>query len=148
MALLQADGKAEPVNLTESGYSDGHPHWVMGGRAMIFQSDRAGYRAHGGWGAERDEYIMFFDPEAYEEFRMNKEELALKKEAEEVSKAEVKHSSLRQRIKELETVLAVINGKVEEYDDALVRKLIERITVYDDHYKVEFKSGIEIEVRL
>ena len=37
--------------------------------------------------------------------------------------------TLRQKIVELETVLAGINGKVEEYDDALVRKLIERITV-------------------
>ena len=41
-----------------------------------------------------------------------------------------------------------IGGKVEKYDDALVRKLIERVTVYDDYYRVEFKSGIEIDVRL
>ena len=56
--------------------------------------------------------------------------------------------TLRQKIAELETVLAGINRKVEEYDDALVRKLIERITVYDDYFTVEFKFGIEIDVRL
>ena len=56
--------------------------------------------------------------------------------------------TLRQKIVELETVLAGINGKVEEYEDALVRKLIERITIYDDYFTVEFKSGIEIDVRL
>ena len=44
--------------------------------------------------------------------------------------------------------MAGINGKVEEYEDALVRKLIERITAYDDYFTVEFKSGIEIDVRL
>jgi len=49
---------------------------------------------------------------------------------------------------ELEKVLVGINGKVEEYDDALVRKFIERITVYDDYFTVEFKSGIDIDVRL
>ena len=45
-------------------------------------------------------------------------------------------------------MLVGINGKVEEYEDAMVRKLIERITVYDDYVTVEFKSGIEIDVRL
>ena len=55
---------------------------------------------------------------------------------------------MRQKIMELESVLDGINGKVEEYEDALVRKLIERITVYDDYYTVEFKSGIEIDVQL
>ena len=41
-----------------------------------------------------------------------------------------------------------IGGQVTEYYDALVRRLIERITVYDDRYVVEFRSGIEIDVRL
>ena len=36
----------------------------------------------------------------------------------------------------------------KEYEEALVRKLIERIMVYDDYFTVEFKSGIEIDVRL
>jgi len=49
---------------------------------------------------------------------------------------------------ELEKTVMEIGGKVYEYDDALVRKLIERITVYDDYFMVEFKSGIEIDVQL
>jgi len=32
------------------------------------------------------------------------------------------------------------------YDDTLVRKLIQSVTVYEDHFVVSFKSGIEIEV--
>ena len=36
----------------------------------------------------------------------------------------------------------------EEYDENLVRSLIERITVYDDHFTVEFKSGIEIIIQM
>ena len=56
--------------------------------------------------------------------------------------------STRQKITELEKVIAEIGGKVDEYEEALVRKLIERITVYDDYFMVEFKSGIEIDVRL
>ena len=44
---------------------------------MIWSSDRAGYRSHGSWGSEDDIYIMFFDGEAYDKFRLTKEEQAL-----------------------------------------------------------------------
>ncbi|MBQ1974072.1 MAG: PD40 domain-containing protein [Paraprevotella sp.] len=90
IALVRADGKGEIVNLTNSGYSDRQPQWVLDGKAMIFKSDRAGYRSHGSWGAEDDMYIMFFDVEAYERFRMNKEELALLEEREKAEKEEKK----------------------------------------------------------
>lgn len=32
------------------------------------------------------------------------------------------------------------------YEDTLVRKLIQNVTVYEDHFVISFKSGIEIEV--
>lgn len=83
VALVKADGSGEVTNLTESGYSDGYAKWVLGGKAMIWTSDRAGYRSHGSWGAERDMYIMFFDAEAYDKFRLPKEELALIEDEEE-----------------------------------------------------------------
>ncbi|HHY72091.1 MAG TPA: integrase [Bacillus bacterium] len=35
---------------------------------------------------------------------------------------------------------------LEEYDEQLVRRLIEKITVYDDKLTIEFKSGIEIDI--
>ena len=88
VVLLHADGKGEMVNLTESGYTDGRAKWVLGGKAMIWRSDRAGYRSHGSWGAEFDTYIMFFDADAYDRFLMNKEDLALLEEAEKVKKEE------------------------------------------------------------
>ena len=99
IALLRADGKGEPVNLTQSGYSDSSPRWVMGGRAMIFQSDRAGYRAHGSWGAERDEYVMFFDARAYDEFRLSKEDVALLEASEDSKKS--KKDSTEQKARDL-----------------------------------------------
>lgn len=36
--------------------------------------------------------------------------------------------------------------ELEEYDEQLVRKLIEKITVYDDKLTIEFKSGVEVDV--
>lgn len=82
VVLLKADGKGEMVNLTESGYSDTNAKWVLGGKAMIWNSDRSGYRSHGSWGSESDTYIMFFDVDAYNRFTMSKEDLALLEEAE------------------------------------------------------------------
>ena len=60
VALVKADG-SEIHNVTQSGYNDANAKWVLGGKAIIFGSDRAGYRSHGSWGAEDDIYIMFFD---------------------------------------------------------------------------------------
>lgn len=86
VALVKADGKGEIHNLTNSGYSDSNAKWALGGKAMIWSSDRAGYRSHGSWGAEEDVYIMFFDLDAYERFRMTKEEKELLDEAEKEKK--------------------------------------------------------------
>lgn len=86
VALVNASGNGEIHNLTQSGYTDGDAKWVLGGKAMIWKSDRAGYRSHGSWGSEDDVYIMFFDLDAYEHFRMSKEETALLEEAEKKEK--------------------------------------------------------------
>ncbi|MDE6268301.1 MAG: PDZ domain-containing protein [Muribaculaceae bacterium] len=76
IALVAADG-SKVVDLTNSGYSDGNPHWALDGKAMTWESDRAGYRSHGSWGAESDVYIMFFDADAFDRFNMSEEEVAL-----------------------------------------------------------------------
>ena len=39
-------------------------------------------------------------------------------------------------------------GPVTEYDEALVRRLIEKVTVYDDHFTVEFKSGLKTDIMI
>ena len=35
-----------------------------------------------------------------------------------------------------------------EYDEAPVRRLIEKITIYEDKFTVEFKSGVTVDVEL
>lgn len=103
IALVKADGTGVIHNLTNSGYSEGSPKWVLDGKAMIFQSDRSGYRSHGSWGSQRDEFIMFFDADAYDRFMMNKEELALLAEREKAEKEaeekKVKEMSEKERKK-------------------------------------------------
>ena len=45
---------------------------------------------------------------------------------------------------ELEEFLYNQEFEIESYDEDLVRRLIEKIVVYDEKLKVIFKSGIEI----
>ena len=50
------------------------------------------------------------------------------------------------KIKELQDFIAGQETDITEFDEALVKKLIEKITVFADHFTVEFKSGIIIDI--
>ena len=138
VALVNASGNGEIHNLTESGYTDTNAKWVLDGKAMMWYSDRAGYRSHGSWGAEADVYIMFFDLDAYERFRMNKEELALidenkkkeddkeKKEDKDDKKKEDKKGAKKDKKKEEEV-------KPLTFDLENCRDRIVRLTVNSSH---------------
>ena len=54
----------------------------------------------------------------------------------------------KQRLEEMEQFLIDQSCDLEEYDEQLVRKLIEKITVYDYRIDVEFKSGISIDIQM
>ena len=54
----------------------------------------------------------------------------------------------RQRIAEMTDYLNEQSCELEEYDEQLVRRLIEKVTVFDDKLTVEFKSGIEIDIEI
>lgn len=53
----------------------------------------------------------------------------------------------KERIQEMIEYLKSQPKRVAAYDEQLVRKLIDKITVYDDHLDFLFKSGIQIEIR-
>ncbi|MDD4848617.1 MAG: S41 family peptidase, partial [Bacteroidales bacterium] len=88
LGMVKADGSGEIHNLTESGYGDNGGTFVMDGNAIMWYSDKNGYRSHGSWGSEEDIYIMFFNQESFDKFKMSKEEAALLKEQEEAAKKE------------------------------------------------------------
>jgi hypothetical protein len=54
----------------------------------------------------------------------------------------------KQRLEDMEKFLNEQSTLLEEYDEQLVRRLIEKITVYEDKLTVEFKSGTMIDVVL
>ncbi len=104
VALFKADGSGEKINLTESGYSDRRAKFVMGGKAVVFGSDRAGYRSHGSWGSESDLYIMFLDQEAYDTFLKDKEERELAKKADEANKSDKSEDKKEEKKEDKKTV--------------------------------------------
>ena len=58
----------------------------------------------------------------------------------------VEREGKRQRITEMTDFLNEQSCQLEEYDEQLVRRLIEKVTVHDDRIEVEFKSGVEIDI--
>ena len=84
VGLVRADGTGGVVNLTKSGFNDSRPRWILDGKAMLWFSNRDGLKsvAQSG-GAQADAYGMFFSQDAWDKFRLSKEDFALIKEAEE-----------------------------------------------------------------
>lgn len=80
--LVSSSGTGEIHNLTVSGYDDYSPQWALDGKMMVYGSNRLGDRSEGGGLASGDVYALFFTKEAYDRFRLSKEELALLKEKE------------------------------------------------------------------
>ncbi len=90
VAIVSASGDKKIYNITESAYFDDDPQWVLDGNAILFNSDRYGMRSHASWGSQRDAFIAFLNQEAYDKFRLNKEEYALLKEQEKGKKDDKK----------------------------------------------------------
>jgi tricorn protease len=90
IGIVKADGSKTIYNITESAYMDGGPQWVLDGNAIIYSSDRYGMRSHASWGSQRDAFIAFLNQDAYDKFRLNKEEYALLKETEKGKKDDKK----------------------------------------------------------
>ena len=53
---------------------------------------------------------------------------------------------LKQRIRKMREFLEQQSIEVTEYDELLVRRLIEKVTVYNERFEVEFKSGAKVDV--
>ncbi len=84
--LMSADG-TQRHNLTESGYYDYAPKWVNGGKQMLWFSNRNGLKSYATSGqSQNDVYSMFFSKDAWDKYRLSKEDYDLLKETEKLSK--------------------------------------------------------------
>ena len=87
VVLLDATGKKAMENLTQSGYGDSRPKWVNGGKQLIWFSNRDGLKSFAtSGGSQNDVYTLFLTKDAYDRFRLSKEDFDLLKETEKAGK--------------------------------------------------------------
>lgn len=100
IGIVKADGSQKIDNITESAYIDGNPHWALDGNAIIYRSNRYGMRSHASWGSQNDAFIAFLNQDAYDRFRLSKEEYALLKEVEKSAKDKSKDEKKEEKKEE------------------------------------------------
>ena len=85
---------------------------MLDGNAILFSSERYGMRNHASWGSLQDVMIVFMNQDAYDKFRLNKEDYELLKEEEKrIASLKNKEQKEDQKDKKGETN----RGRVERY---------------------------------
>lgn len=72
--------------------------------------------------------------------------ISLREERQAILADAAARQGLRDKVNDLAAFLDEQTTEITEYSETLVRRLIEKITVYDGKLTVEFKSGLEIDV--
>ena len=70
----------------------------------------------------------------------------LRDETQKVQLEIIGRDELKKRIADMGEFLRKQSTAIAEYDEPLVRRLIEKVTVYEDRFTVEFKSGVTVDV--
>ncbi|MEJ7766717.1 MAG: S41 family peptidase [Chitinophagaceae bacterium] len=134
--LIKADGSGKRMNLTQSGFNDNRAKWAMGGRALLWLTDRDGKKPLAFQGArEVDVYAMFFDQAVYDRFKLSKDDYALLKERDEKEKVvkEEKKDTIATKPMPVEQVWE------PSFDDLDTRKL--RLTISSGNISDYFMSS-------
>ena len=94
IGLVSAKGDSPITNLTNSGYMSGSPRWVLDGNAILFTTERYGMRAHASWGSQNDAMLVFLNQDAFDKFRLSKEDYELQKELEKEQQKDKEKASI------------------------------------------------------
>lgn len=107
-------------NITNTGYFDEGPEWVLDGNAILFSTDRYGMRSHASWGSEYDVMIVYLNREAMEVARMSKEDYEYYKEAKKKAEEAAKKDSEKKDTEKKDEVKA-INIEFDNMDERIFR---------------------------
>jgi Tol biopolymer transport system component/C-terminal processing protease CtpA/Prc len=108
--LLAADG-SQRINLTESGFDEMRPKWVMGGMQMLWFSNRDGLRSYATSGqTERDVYSMFFTQDGWDTFNLSEDEFKLKKELDKLNEKKEDKDDKKEETKETPALQFDLDG--------------------------------------
>ncbi len=117
IGIVSAEGDMKIHNITNDGYITGGPRWALDGNAITFFSNRYGMRSHASWGSQNDAFICFMNQEAYDKFKLSKEEFEImKKENETKDKKDDKKDK-----KDKKEEVKPIDVELDRLDERVVR---------------------------
>lgn len=139
-ALFKADGSQKAIYPVNSGFGDGRAKFFLDGKLMTWANNRDGRKSLAYQGSrEVDVFGVFFDQEAYDRFKLNKEDFTLLEEADKADKDKKKKDSL-----------AKLNWTpdVTKLEDRMVKLTINSATISDyalspDGSKLYYLSPVE-----
>ena len=120
VGIVSAQG-GKVTNLTNTGYFDYEPQWVLDGNAILFSSDRYGMRSHASWGSLNDVMIIYLNRKAYELAQMSKEEYELYTEAEKKAKDAAKKDADKKDEKKADAKVEDIVIELDNIEDRIIR---------------------------
>ena len=115
VGIVSSNGDMKIYNITNDGYITSNVQWAIDGNAVTFISNRYGMRSHASWGSQDDAFIAFMNQEAYDKFRLSKEEYDLLKKEEKMAKDLVEKSDDKKDKKDKKD-----DKKAEEKKDIVV----------------------------
>lgn len=82
VVLFKADGSTpNGYDVTQSGFQDGGIQWAFDGKAITWATDKLGRKSLAFQGSrELDVYMLFFDQDIYDRFKLSKDDYTLVKE--------------------------------------------------------------------
>ncbi len=135
------------TNLTNSGYMNTSPKWVLGGDAIMFTTERYGMRSHASWGSMDDLMLVFMNRKAYDKFRLNEDDFKLLQEEEKANKKkDAKADSTKKESKDIlvelkgiETRMVRLTPNSSSMGDAVLDKEGEKL-----YYLASFEKGYDL----
>ncbi len=142
LGLVSSNG-GEITNLTESGYMSGAPRWVLDGNAILFESEIYGLRAHASWGSQEDVFLCFVNQDAYDRYRLSKEDYELLKEiekkAEKKDKKDAKPKDIEVELEGIQDRIVRLTPNSSSLGDAIVSNDGESL-----YYLSSFEGGMDL----
>lgn len=121
VGIVSADGDMKIYNITNDGYITGGPRWALDGNAITFYSNRYGMRSHASWGSQNDAFICFMNQDAYDKFKLSKEEYELSKKANEANNKDKKDKKDKDDKKDKKDEVKAIDIELDRLDERVVR---------------------------
>ena len=146
IGIVSAKGGEQIINLTESGYTDSSPQWVLDGNAILFTSERYGMRNHASWGTLEDAMIVFLNRKAYEEFMMSEEEKDLLKEIKKLDSDKKEEEKKSEKVEDIVIELDNIEDRILRLTPSSSK--LSNIALSKDgkylYYQAAYESGMNL----